>query len=48
MTAATMTTFRDRLDGAVAANQSLLCVGLDPEHGETARVPPLPATPRRR
>jgi orotidine-5'-phosphate decarboxylase len=27
----TLTTFRDRLDGAVATNGSLLCVGLDPE-----------------
>ncbi|HEY8292095.1 MAG TPA: orotidine-5'-phosphate decarboxylase, partial [Thermomicrobiales bacterium] len=31
MSTETMTTFRDRLDGAVAANGSLLCVGLDPE-----------------
>jgi orotidine-5'-phosphate decarboxylase len=31
MTAATAPTFRDRLDGAVTRNQSLLCVGLDPE-----------------
>ncbi len=31
MSARTITTFRARLDGAVAANGSLLCVGLDPE-----------------
>ncbi|MDQ6833098.1 MAG: orotidine-5'-phosphate decarboxylase [Chloroflexota bacterium] len=31
MSARTITTFRARLDGAVAANDSLLCVGLDPE-----------------
>jgi orotidine-5'-phosphate decarboxylase len=31
MSTGTMTTFRERLDGAVAANDSLLCVGLDPE-----------------
>ena len=31
MSVGTITTFRERLDGAVAANGSLLCVGLDPE-----------------
>jgi orotidine-5'-phosphate decarboxylase len=31
MTAATAPTFRNRLDDAVTRNQSLLCVGLDPE-----------------
>ncbi len=31
MSVRTITTFRERLDGAVAANGSLLCVGLDPE-----------------
>ena len=31
MSTGTMTTFRERLAGAVAANGSLLCVGLDPE-----------------
>ncbi len=31
MSVRTMTTFRERLDGAVAANGSLLCIGLDPE-----------------
>ncbi len=31
MSVGTMTTFRERLDGAVVANGSLLCVGLDPE-----------------
>lgn len=42
MTAATTTTFRDRLDGAVTRNQSLLCVGLDPE------LPKLPTALRSR
>ncbi len=31
MTTGTMTTFRERLNGAVATHGSLLCVGLDPE-----------------
>ncbi len=31
MSTGTVTTFRARLDGAMAANSSLLCVGLDPE-----------------
>ncbi len=31
MSVGTLTAFRERLDGAVAANGSLLCVGLDPE-----------------
>ena len=34
MSTETLTTFRDRLDGAVMAHGSLLCVGLDPEVAE--------------
>jgi len=40
MSIGTLTAFRERLDGAVAANGSLLCVGLDPEMAK------LPATLR--
>ncbi len=44
MTATTTTTFRERLNGAVETNRSLLCVGLDPELAKLpARLQSLPA-----